>query len=81
MPALSQSKSRHTTEALHVFYLFFWSDELKLFTDIKINFPIKKVAANIQSSNKLPKGKQPMKGEHHDPHDEMVLCCRKVDSF
>lgn len=54
-------------------YLLFWSDEHKLFIDIKINFPIKNVAENIQSSNKLPKGKQPMKGEHHDPHDEMFV--------
>lgn len=68
MPALCQSKSRSTVEASHVFYLFFWLDADKLLIDIKINFPIKKVDANIQSSNKLPKGKQPMKGEHH-------VCC------
>lgn len=52
---------------LPVFYLFLWSDANELFIDIWTSFPIKKVAASIQSSSKLPKGKQPTKREHDDP--------------
>lgn len=55
------------------FTCFFWLDADKLFIDIKIYFPSKKIDANIPSSNKLSKGKQPVKGECHDLYDGMCV--------
>lgn len=71
MQAPSVDLKADAQQGYPTFYFFFWSDAVKLYTDI--NFPIRKVAANIQAGNKLPKGKQPMKGEYHDPYDEMCI--------